>query len=80
MQEQETHIWIADPEMTDGLSMTRIILKTAAWKEDTAGIAGKRTNGGMAVSGSAIGPAYVRMIRRGHLKILFLKWILIDFA
>jgi hypothetical protein len=57
--------------MTDGMSMTRIILKKAAWKEGTAGIAGKRTNGGIAVSGSAIGPAYVRMIRRNHLKNVF---------
>jgi hypothetical protein len=46
--------------------MTQIILRTTVWKEDTAGIADKRTNGGIAVSGSAIGPAYVRIpIRSG---------------
>jgi hypothetical protein len=48
--------------MTDGLSMTQIILKTAVWKEDTAGIADRKANGGIAVSGSAIGPAYVRIL------------------
>jgi hypothetical protein len=41
--------------------MTQIILKTAVWKEDTEEIADKRTSGGIAVSESAIGPAFVRM-------------------
>jgi hypothetical protein len=42
--------------------MTRIIFKTAVRKEGTAGIADKKANGGIAVSGSAIGPAYVRIL------------------
>jgi len=42
--------------------MTQTILKTAVWKEDTEGIADKRMSGGIAVSGSAIGPAFVRIL------------------
>jgi hypothetical protein len=52
--------------MTDGLFMTQIILKTTVWKEDTEEIADKGASGGIAVSGSAIGRAYVRMIIRTH--------------
>jgi hypothetical protein len=44
--------------------MTQIILKTAVWKEDTEEIVDKRKSGATAVSGSAIGPAYVRIIPR----------------
>jgi hypothetical protein len=43
--------------------MTQIILKAAGWKEDTEGIADKGMNAGTAVSGSAIGPVFVRMKR-----------------
>jgi hypothetical protein len=44
--------------------MTQIILKTTVWKEDTEEIADKRANGGTAVSGSAIGQAYARILNK----------------
>jgi hypothetical protein len=64
-------MWTADPEMTDGRSMTQIILKTTVRKEDTEGIADRRTNGEITVSGLANGPAYARMICRTDLKNVF---------
>jgi hypothetical protein len=51
MQESEIHISIAGAEKTDGLSMTRIILKTAELREGTEGIADKWASGGKAVFG-----------------------------
>ena len=54
-------MWIDGLEKKDELSTTQTILKTAVWKEGTGEIADKRTSGGMAVSGSAIGPVYVRI-------------------
>jgi hypothetical protein len=48
MAERLTHMLIADPEMIGGLSMTRIILKTAVAKEDREWIAGSKTSDGMA--------------------------------
>jgi hypothetical protein len=68
MQELETHISIAGPEKTGGLSMTQIILKTAELREGTDGIADKEASGGIVVSGSAIGPAFARIIRRSDFK------------
>ncbi len=48
MTEQPTHMLIADPEMIDGLSMTRIILKAVVSKEDREWIAGSKTSDAMA--------------------------------
>jgi hypothetical protein len=48
MTEKETHMLIADPEMIDGLSTTRIILKTVGWKEDRDRIADSKASVGMA--------------------------------
>jgi hypothetical protein len=48
MTEQPTPMLIADPEMIDGLSMTRIILKAAVSKEDRERIAGSKTSDAMA--------------------------------
>jgi hypothetical protein len=47
MTEKVTHMLIADPEMIDGLSMTRIILETVVWKEDRDWIADSKTSVGM---------------------------------
>jgi hypothetical protein len=47
--------------------MTQIILKTTVWKEDTEKIADKGASGGIAVSGSAIGPAYARILIKSSL-------------
>ena len=44
MTEQPTHMLIADPEMIDGLSMTRIISQAVVSKEDRESIAGSKTN------------------------------------
>ena len=48
MTEQPTHMLIADPERTDGLSMTRIISQAVVSKEDREWIAGSKTSDGMA--------------------------------
>ena len=48
MRERPTLMWIADPEMTDGLSMTRTILETVVSKEDWAWIAGSKASAGIA--------------------------------
>jgi hypothetical protein len=47
MTERVTHMLIADPEMIDGLSMTRIILKAVVSKEDWEWIADSKTSDGM---------------------------------
>jgi hypothetical protein len=70
MQELEIHTSIAGPEKTGGLSMTQIILKTAELREGTEGIAGKEASGGIVVFGSAIGPAFARIMPRSGFKTL----------
>jgi len=61
MTEQPIPMLIADPEMRDALSMTQIILKAAAWKEDRQRIADSKTNDVTAAFESANGRASVRM-------------------
>jgi hypothetical protein len=48
MTEQLTPMLIADPEKTDVLPMTPIILKTGVWKEDRSRIGGSEVSDGMA--------------------------------
>jgi hypothetical protein len=48
MIERLIHILIADPEMIDGLSTTRIILKAVVSKEEREWIAGSKASDAMA--------------------------------
>lgn len=68
MTEQPTPMWIADPEMIDGVSMTQIILKTAAGREGWQRTAESKTNDAKAAFESVNGPAFARMMPRTYLK------------
>jgi hypothetical protein len=61
MTEQPILMLIVDLAMTDVLSMIRIILKTAAWKEGRQRIAESKTNGARAAFESVNGRVFVRM-------------------
>jgi hypothetical protein len=61
MSEQPIPMLIVDPATIDALSMTQIILKAVAWKEDRQRIAESKTNDATAAFESANGQASVRM-------------------
>jgi hypothetical protein len=62
-------MWIADPVMIDGPSMTQIILKTVGGRDGRPKTAESKTNDAKAAFESVNGPVFVRM----RYKLIFSK-------